>query len=274
MGGHRLLAIAEALAEHQGADESSDTRVDVHDGAAGEVEGTPLEGEAGVGLHGRERFFGLGLGGSGGGLGDFLGCIGERIRAGPVPDHMSNGEIDKGDPQADEQHQGGEFHALRETADDQRRRDAGKGHLEADVNELGDDYAVREGCDRGLWCHAQEEDLGEAADIVVDGPAACERQAVAVDHPKDRHHAHDGEHLHQHGYDVLGAHEPGVEQGKARDRHQQHKHRRRQHPGGVALVGHRRVGGEGRIADTGEDESKGRDRQEAEGECVHGGIPH
>ena len=54
--------IAEALAEHQGADQGGDARVDVHHRAAGEVEGAPLEDEAGIGLHGGERLFGLGLG--------------------------------------------------------------------------------------------------------------------------------------------------------------------------------------------------------------------
>ena len=48
------------------------------------------------------------------------------------------------------------------------------------------------------------------------------------------------EHLHQHRQHVLGAHQAAVEQGKAGDRHQQHQHGRRQHPGDVALVGRRR----------------------------------
>ena len=38
---HRFLAEADALADHVGADEARDTRVDVHDGAAREVERAP-----------------------------------------------------------------------------------------------------------------------------------------------------------------------------------------------------------------------------------------
>ena len=38
---HQVLAVAHALAEHDGADEAGDTGVDVHDGAAGEVDGAP-----------------------------------------------------------------------------------------------------------------------------------------------------------------------------------------------------------------------------------------
>ena len=66
--------------------------------------------------------------------------------------------------------------------------------------------------------------------------AAGEGEAVAVKRPEDGYDAYGVEHLHQHREHVLGAHEAAIEQRKAGDRHQQHQHRRRQHPGVVALV--------------------------------------
>ena len=47
-----LLAVADALAEHEGADQAGDAGVDVDDGAAGEVERAPLEYQAGVRVDG------------------------------------------------------------------------------------------------------------------------------------------------------------------------------------------------------------------------------
>ena len=45
-GLHRFLAVADALAEHDRADETRNARVDVHDGAAREVERAPLPDQA------------------------------------------------------------------------------------------------------------------------------------------------------------------------------------------------------------------------------------
>ena len=45
---HRGRAVADALADHEAADEARDARVDVHDGAAREVERALLEQEAGA----------------------------------------------------------------------------------------------------------------------------------------------------------------------------------------------------------------------------------
>ena len=48
---HRLLAVADALADHEGAHQAGDGGVDVHHGAAGEVQRAPLPGQAGLGVH-------------------------------------------------------------------------------------------------------------------------------------------------------------------------------------------------------------------------------
>ena len=63
---------------------------------------------------------------------------------------MRDREVDERDPEDDEQHHGRELHALGERADDQRRRDAGEGHLEGDEDDLGDDDAVGEGRRRSM----------------------------------------------------------------------------------------------------------------------------
>jgi hypothetical protein len=47
---HQLLAVADALADDEGADETGDTGVDVDDRAACEVERALLEDEAGVAM--------------------------------------------------------------------------------------------------------------------------------------------------------------------------------------------------------------------------------
>ena len=128
---HDLLAVADALADQERADQAGDAGIDVHHGAAGEVDRAPLEDQAGVG----HDFVELGLrGGLGGGVGrgrERLRGRVDRVRAGPVPDHVGDREIDEGHPQRDEQRHRRELHALGERADDQRRRDGREGHLEA-----------------------------------------------------------------------------------------------------------------------------------------------
>ena len=46
MGRHQLFAVADALADQESADEARDTGVDMHHGAAGEVDRAPLEDQA------------------------------------------------------------------------------------------------------------------------------------------------------------------------------------------------------------------------------------
>ncbi len=138
------LPIADALAEHQRADEPGDTGIDVHDGAAGEVERADLIEPSGVCGDPVEL-----------GLRQFLGLVAaaaanpwrrsDGVGPGPVPDHVGDREIDERHPEQHEKHHGRELDALGEGADDQGRRDAGEGHLEGHVDEFGDDDPVREG---------------------------------------------------------------------------------------------------------------------------------
>ncbi len=135
---HQFLAVAGALADHQRADEARDAGVDVHDGAAGEVDRAPQEDLTGVG----HDLVELGLRGLLGGLvgrsRERLGGGVDRVRAGPVPDHVGDREVDQRHPERDEQRDRRELHAFGEGADDQRGRDRGERHLEADVDVLGD----------------------------------------------------------------------------------------------------------------------------------------
>ena len=64
---------------------------------------------------------------------------------------------------------------------------AGEGHLEADVDVLGDDHAIGEGLDVRLRRDAGQEGLGEAADEGVEAGALGEGHAVSVQHPDDAH---------------------------------------------------------------------------------------
>ena len=147
-GGIGSFGIADALADHERADQAGDAGVDVHHGAAGEVDRAEGEDQAGRIAH-------------------------RRSGTAPEPDHVGDREVDEGDPERDEEEHGGEFDPLGEGADDQRRRDAGEGHLEDDEGELGDDDAGGECLDHGAGRHAGEERLREAADEAV--PASRRR---------------------------------------------------------------------------------------------------
>ena len=79
---HLVLAVADALAQNDGADEAGDAGIDVHNGAAGEVDGAQLEEIAIGGVH----QFGIGaqhggLGLVGGGRGEIGQELGGRFLA-------------------------------------------------------------------------------------------------------------------------------------------------------------------------------------------------
>ena len=234
---HGLAPVADARPEDQGADERGDAGVGVHDRAAGEVDGAPLEGEARHRAGRRSRWLCASILARPAGLRHLARGVGDGIGAGPVPDHVRDGEIDERHPEDHEDDQRGKLHALGEGADDQRRRDRGKRHLEPDVGVLGHIDAVGERRRLRARRHAAQERLRQPADPVVELAAVGEREAVAVEHPDHAHEADDGEHLHQHADGVLGAHEAAVEQRQARDGHQQDQHGRQHQEAGVALVG-------------------------------------
>ena len=199
---HRRGREALALAQHQAGHQAGDTGVDVHHGAAGEVDHP---------------------------------CVPQQ-RAVTAPDHVGHRRVDHGEPHGHEDQHGGELHALGEGTHDQRRGDDGEGHLE------GDEHAFREGADQAFLGQVDQEGVVQAADDGVDvehtgfHAFGAEGQAVAVGEPEDAHQAGDGEALHHHRQDVLGTHHAGIEQRQAGDGHEQHQGGGGQHPGGVAGI--------------------------------------
>jgi hypothetical protein len=150
-------------------------------------------------------------------------------------------QVGEGEPEHYEQQHGAELDALGKGADDQAGRDAREGELEDEPGELGQIDALAERRCQRTGVHSLQEQPVEAADEVV---AVGEREAVAVDRPEQRDQAEGHEDLHQQRQHVLGTHHARVEQGQARDRHEDDQHRRGHHPGRVALVGDRGVLGE------------------------------
>jgi len=101
---HNLFAVSEALADQQRAHQAGDTGVDVHDSAAGEIDRAPDEDLTSIGHNfiklSLRSSFGCTIGCSG----NRLRCIGDRVRTGPVPDHMRDREVHERHPQRNEQH--------------------------------------------------------------------------------------------------------------------------------------------------------------------------
>ncbi|MCY1287930.1 hypothetical protein D9M70_369460 [compost metagenome] len=209
--GHRGGRITLALAQHQAGDQASHTGVDVHHGAAGEVQHAPVPHQGAV----------------------------------AAPHHVGDRRIDQGEPDGHEHQHGGELHALGKGTHDQGGGDDGERHLE------GDEYALGEGRDQAVDADAAEERLGEAADEGAEVEYALlhaggiEGQAVAVDHPEDADQTGDGEALHHHRQNVLGPHHAAIEQRQAGDGHEQDQCGGGKHPRRVATVQHYLVGGHG-----------------------------
>ncbi len=233
MRSHQVLAVAGPLADQERADETGDAGVDVHHGAACEVDRTFLEDPAGVGVDFIEFGLRRRLGRRVTRCSKRLDRIRDRVRSGPVPNHVRDREIDQRHPERDEQRHRRELHAFGERADDESGGDRREGHLEADIYQLRD-VGIDTECRRlGVRRHAYQEGLREAADEIR---PAGEGKAVTVKRPDDDHDAYGVENLHQHREHVLGADQTAIEQRQAGNRHQQHQHCRCQHPGVISLV--------------------------------------
>src|SRR5207302_4733466 len=114
-------------------DQRDYTGVDVHHGAAGEVERTFLENEAGMAV-------------------GYIRCFRGRIsiRAIPIPDHVRDRQVREGEPQDAEDDHRGELEAFRVAPGDQRDRNRGEGQLEHAVHEIRQVLSLAEGRgDRG-----------------------------------------------------------------------------------------------------------------------------
>ena len=211
---HGFLVEAHTLADHDAADQARDPGVDVDHRATGKVQRTPAPEQAMIPRQ-----------------------IRQEVRSRPVPDHVRDRVVGQKRPADAEDDQRPELDAFRKGPDDQRRRDAGEGHLEDHEGVFRDVDVVREGRGIGAGSHARQHRLGQTADV---GRPAGEGEAVADRHPHDRADRHDHQDLHQQRQHVLGADKPAVEQRQGRNGHHQHQDRADQHPGRVALVHHGR----------------------------------
>ncbi len=200
MGSQNLFAKAKALAEDDGADETRNTGIDVHNGTAGEVECALVEEPAVGGIDcrgvvakdqglcrvigcrrqlGEEvrgcRFTHCGLD-----CVDVIGAQGEGIGASPPPDHMGHGQIGESEPKCEEQQNGRELHAFGKGADDEGRGNGREGKLEHDIGEFRHVGFLGEGSGQRIVVHTRQHELGEAAD---EGVAVGEGQRVSVNEP-------------------------------------------------------------------------------------------
>ena len=233
----------------------------MNDGAAGEIDGAPVEQPAISGIHGTP-VIGKHSGfrrivGRRGKLGEEVGCrllancrldrieiVGRQgvgVRPGPEPHHVCHRQIGEGEPKDDEQQHRGEFHALGEGTDDERRRYRGEGELEHHIGELRHIDPLGKGRGERRYVNAGEKEFRQAAE---ECRAAGEGNRIAVEHPENTDEREADEHLGENREHVLGAHQSAIEQGKTRDRHQDDENGGDQHPSRVALIdGRRRLGG-------------------------------
>ena len=205
MRSHRSGRETFALAQYQARDQTGDTGVDVHHGAAGEVEHAPVPHQAAV----------------------------------TGPDHVRDRCINQGEPDAHEDQHRGELHALGERTDNQRRSDDREGHLESDEHSLREQRrragnARRRNTGEERLAHATEERI-EVDDALLHA-GGVEGNAVAINDPQDADQTGNGEALHQHGKNVFRANHTAVEQRQTGDGHEQHQRCRGEHPGGVAGI--------------------------------------
>ena len=204
---HRGGWVAFTLAQHDARYQTGDTGVDVHHGAASEVQYAPVPQQAAV--------------------------------AGP--DHVCDRCIHQGEPDAHEHQHRGELHALSESTNDQRRGDDGEGQLEHD------EHAFRYGVAQARRRYASQESFRQATDkgVEVNHPlfhaSHVEHQAVTVDNPQQTDQTGDSKALHHHRQDVLRTDHAAVEQRQTRNGHEQHQHAGNQHPRGVTGIQHNLV---------------------------------
>src|SRR6185437_9353393 len=195
VGRHGLSGIADALAEIEGADQSGDSRSDVDDGAAGEVEAGEASAE------------------------------GRAEQAAFAPDHVGHGRVDDDGPEGEENSHGAELHALGEGSHDERRGNDGEHQLvdhEGLEGDGGGVVGVRRQADR------VEKQMVQAAD---EGGSGVKREAVGEDGPENGDDGHHGDALHEDGQNVLAAHQTAIEKREAGAGHHQHERGADQHPG-------------------------------------------
>ena len=200
-GGDRVLRPAAPAADHEHRDERGDPGVDVHDGAAGEVERAAAEQPPGRREH--------------------------PVRDRRVHEHR---------PQPDEPDPRRELHAVGDRAGDQRGRDDREHHLERRERQRRDRHRAEAG--RGDRRSTSSSNARSKLPIHLPVPPNASEYTNTAQSTLDEPEAE--EVLHQHREHVLGPHHAAVEQRQAR-RHEHHERGAHQHPRGVARVDLHRV---------------------------------
>ena len=216
---HGFFAVANAFANHVSTHQTGDSGVDVHHGAASEIECAfgpqPTSSSR-----------------------DFLqrSGVGDGVRTVPIPNHVGHGQVAESEPQGTEQQNGRELHAFSKRANDQGASDGGEGGLEGHESQLRDVNTFAKGGAQGFNRHAFEQEFVKGAEERI---AGGEGDRVAVQHPQHINHRRHHKHLHQHRQHVFRADQAAVEQGQTGDGHEDDQHGGHGHPSGVAFVGHR-----------------------------------
>ena len=147
-----------------------------------------------------------------------------------APNPVTHRRIDDDEPKtADEQHRR-EPHPLGIGADDQRRRDNRKGHLEHKED------AFRNIAGQRIDSDTRQKHFAKPANPLVCGAAIGKSEAVHAHHPEHRGEAGDCKAMHEHRQDVLRPHEAAIKQGQPRQCHEEDKRRRRQNPGCIGAA--------------------------------------
>ena len=153
-----------------------------------------------------------------------------------APDPVCHRHVDQDAPKYGEQEETGELHTLGKRTQNQSRRDDGKHALEEHEQQFG--YASGGEC---LRSNAREEHFVKSANdssqriSTVHQPRA-EDEAVAEGDPKHAHRTHDEQALHDNAEYVFLTHQAAIEEGDARNSHQQDEDGGNNNPCSVAAV--------------------------------------
>lgn len=220
------LAEALPLAQQNGQHQGGHTGVDVHHGAAGEVDGCDVGRSLLIDPedHCSDATFGAG----------------EQAAA---PNHVGQREVHQGHPDAAEHQPGAELHPLGHRTADQRDGDDGERQLEGhpDDGGHGAETAQHVGAHpvdlaglRQLRQTEQREGVVEdTQNVALAGVAGGEGHRVSPQHVDDADDTHGAERHHHHVEDGLLARQAAVEERQARG-HEQNQGGRSENPGGVA----------------------------------------
>ena len=210
-----LTPKADATTNHNGANKARNAGIDVHDRAAGKVEGSLASQPA----NGCRNAIDFGL--SGGFIriaccGGKLCCsVNQSVWIRHAPNPVRHGEVDHCHPEQHKEKDGRELHALCKCANDQRWRDHGEGHLEHHEGIFRDDVAWRECWRNRRDRDAFEENLIQAANIRAKRAAIAKGDRVAINSPNHADERDNRKCLRKDGEHVFCADQTAIKQGQS-----------------------------------------------------------